>query len=145
MICECCNKEFEPFDCVTALFDVINYIPNHSWWKNLPLKQGGYFIFDIWDKEKVDSEGFKQTIKKVGTAIRTITPLHNQILPPFGYDGKKVDLSIMIEDKGIQFFEQHRMYIWSYEDIIKFCGEEFEIVEVKKTKKWQTFYKLKRK
>jgi hypothetical protein len=50
--------EFTPprnieFDCAIALFDVLNYIHDHSWWENLPIKKGGYFIFDIWDMEKV--------------------------------------------------------------------------------------------
>ena len=63
------------FDCITALFDVINYIPTHDWWKRLPLKKGGYFIFDIWDKEKVNKDGFRTTTKYRGGITRTIEPL----------------------------------------------------------------------
>src|SRR3990167_8823969 len=100
------------FDCATALFDVINYIPRHDWWKNIPVKKGGYFIFDIWDKEKVNQDGFIIKAKANGTSIRIITPI--------GYDGKQVDLKIEIfADCGV-IEERHRMYIYGYDDILKF-------------------------
>lgn len=130
---------WEKVNCVTAIFDVINYIPSQNWWKHLPLRPGGYFIFDIWDKEKVDKDGFEVTIKEAreGDVIRTITPLL--------YDGKQVELEIAVDDLGVTFKEVHRMYVWSHEDIVKFCGTDFEIVDKKATKSWQTWYKLKRK
>jgi len=42
----------EKYDCVTAIFDVLNYIPNENLEQfiqetNLVLNQGGYFIFDV--------------------------------------------------------------------------------------------------
>ncbi len=125
------------FDCATALFDVINYIPKHDWWKNIPIKKGGYFIFDIWDKEKVDKDGFKRTQKTVGPATRTIQPIF--------YAGKTVSLEITVEAEGKVYNENHAMLVWSHEDIEKFCGEEFEIVETKETESWQKWYKLRRK
>jgi len=39
-------SHIKKFDCATALFDVINYIPKHDWWKNLPIKKGGYLTVD---------------------------------------------------------------------------------------------------
>jgi SAM-dependent methyltransferase len=128
------------YDCVTALFDVINYIPDHDWWKKLPIKRGGYFIFDIFDKEKVDRDGFQTTIKNRGNLERYIRPLE--------YNGKTAILKIYLTGYDAQDFftsEKHKLFIWSMKDIKRFCDKQFEIVEVKKTKKWQTWIKLKRK
>jgi 2-polyprenyl-3-methyl-5-hydroxy-6-metoxy-1,4-benzoquinol methylase len=46
------NEVKEKYDCTTAIFDVINYIPKDgikTFFKqmNLVLNQGGYFIFDV--------------------------------------------------------------------------------------------------
>ena len=125
------------FDCATALFDVINYIPRHDWWKNIPIEKGGFFIFDIWDKEKVDQEGFDTTSKMYGYVYRRIIPRC--------YDGKKVNLLIEVSDEFGIGIEEHTMYVYSHEDIEKFCGKEFEIWDTRSTKKWQKWYKLRRK
>jgi len=130
-------KHLGRFDCATALFDVINYIPKHDWWKNIPIDSGGYWIFDIWNKEKVDKEGFQETFKRIGNVSRRITPL--------GYDGKEVSLKIEVSCGDQIFIEEHKMYVYGREDIEKFCGNEFEIVDLKPTEKWQEWYKLKRK
>lgn len=127
---------FKNFDCAIALFDVLNYIPKHDWWENIPIDSGGYWIFDIWDKKKVDKKGFEKTVKKAGKVTRTITPLD--------YDGKKVDLEIAIDDDGVKFKEIHKMYVWSDDDIARFCGKDFTIVDTKGTETWQKWYKLKR-
>jgi len=125
------------FQCVTALFDVINYIPSHDWWWRLRLVTGGSFIFDIWDKEKVDAQGFKTNLKMKNRISRTITPIN--------YDGKIVDLKIEVTDGLLKITENHRMYLYSHEDIVGFCGDAFEIAEVKKTKSWQTWYRIVKK
>jgi len=130
-------KHHGRFDCATALFDVMNYIPEHDWWKEIPIDKGGYFIFDIFDKLKVDKEGFLTTVKKIKNATRTITPIT--------YDGKTINLSIRVDNNGVVFIENHRMFLHSHEDIEKFCGNDFEIVEVWPTEQWQTWYKLRRK
>lgn len=125
------------FECVTALFDVINYIPRHDWWGNLPLETGGYFLFDIWDKEKVDKDGFKKTVKVVDGATRTITLV--------SYENGKVTFELKIEDKETILKEMHWMYLYSQDDIKGFCGDSYEISDIVKTKSWQSWYKLKRK
>ena len=125
------------YDTVTALFDVLNYMPTHNWWKKLPLKQGGFFIFDIWDNDKVQEDGFSETKKMVRGVYRKITPIVS--------DGKYVDLNVHFTDWEITFQEIHRMYIYSDKDIEMFCGNEFKIVDTKKTKTWQKFYKLIKK
>lgn len=130
-------QRYSDFNCATALFDVINYIPDHKWWKNLPLKKGGFFIFDIWDKEKVEKEGFRSTIRRVEDVTRVITP--------FGYDRNTVTLKVQITTPDEDDTELHKLYIYSEDDIKKFAGKEFRIVEKKGTKGWQTWYKLVRK
>ena len=129
-------KHLGRFDCATALFDVINYIPKHDWWKNLPLEKGGYFIFDIFSSEKVHNEGFNKTIKEIGGVKRIINPLN--------YDGKSVDLEISISDKNLEFTEIHKMYIYSEKDIRGFCGEDFKVAEIKNTKTWQQWWKIQK-
>jgi|24BtaG_2_1085350.scaffolds.fasta_scaffold00334_10 SAM-dependent methyltransferase len=124
------------FDCATALFDVINYIPQHNWWKRIPLKKGGHFIFDVWDKKKADRDGFKVTVKRKGGVTRVITPdLHRD---------NKIQLLIYISDKYYEVVEQHVMYVYSEADIKRFCGKQFKIVDKRETKTWQVFYKLER-
>jgi predicted TPR repeat methyltransferase len=127
-------------DCVTALFDVVNYIPNQDWWNKLPLKKGGFFIFDIYDKEKVDRDGFKTTIKNRGNMERYVRPM--------GYEKGIAKLRIYMTGYSFREFfeyEDHKLFIWSEKDIRKFARKNFEIVEIKKTKRWQTWFKLRKK
>lgn len=127
-------------ECVTALFDVINYIPNHEWWKRIPIKKGGFLILDVWDKEKVDRDGFKSTIREVGNVERYIRPM--------SYDGHIVKFKIYLtgyQDREFFDVERHNMYVWSEREIRRFAGRYFKVVEIKKTKRWQTWWKLKRK
>jgi SAM-dependent methyltransferase len=134
-------KTKEKFNCATALFDVINYIPEHKWWKHIPISKGDFFIFDIWDTRKIKIEGFKQTHKTVNGFTRRITPV--------SWDSRSVDLRIEVFDvEGLlidPFKEHHRLYLHTPTDIKIFCGTEFDIADVKATGKWQTWYKLKRK
>ena len=125
-----------PFPCVTALFDVCNYTPDLFWWLKLPLMKNGYFIFDVWDKEKVDRDGFKQTVKRVGDVTRVITPI--------SYDGKEAKLEVSITISGIETKEIHIMTIHSIDDIWEACGNKFVVDDIKKTKGWQTWYRLQK-
>ena len=131
-------KNYMKFDCATALFDVINYIPKQDWWKRLPIKKGGSFIFDVLDSKKAEEDGFRKTLREIGGICRSITPSKRY--------GKSVDLLIELFDEAGKFCqEKHRLYMYSSEDIKRFCGRQFEIVEVKETKSWQTWYKCRRK
>jgi len=125
------------YELATALFDVISYIPNNDWWKYLPLNSGNYFIFDMWDEEKINKEGFKDTVRIIGNIKRTIKPI--------SFTGDKVILKVHVIGPGFEVNEIHEMNIYSLDDIFEFCGEEYEIVDVKKTDSWRTWVKLKRK
>lgn len=125
------------FETATALFDVLNYIPKHDWWKNIPVRTGGFFVFDIWDTKKIEEEGFQTTLKTVNGLSRRITP-HRL--------GKKtVELVIDFFDGEKVRQEKHRMFLHTHEDILRFCGEHFRIVDTNGTKNWQRWYKCKRK
>lgn len=125
------------FPLVTALFDVLAYVDDHSWWKHLPIARGGYFIFDIWNKEKVKKDGFKETIRTADGISRVITPIYQ--------DNTKVYLNMTLSSPTLCLTEMHEMNLYEFEDILEFAGNEFDVVDVKRTERWQTWYKLKRK
>jgi SAM-dependent methyltransferase len=128
--------EIQEFDCVFALFDVVNYMPSHRWWPSLPLKKGGFFIFDIWDIEKVNKECFQERTKE-HFGFRRIIKLDHRV-------GDKVTLTVKGVDKFLSFEENHTLYLYSEADILNYCGRNFEIVEKKETDTWQTWYKLRK-
>ena len=131
-------KHKRRFECATALFDVLNYIPIHDWWGNIPVDKGGYFIFDIWDKKKVERDGFRQTTKSVDGFIRVINPTK--------VDEKSVDLDIYFyDDMDQEFLEKHKMYLWDQDDVVTFCGSAWELVDIKATETWQSWYKCRRR
>lgn len=130
-------KGVNRYGLITALFDVMNYIPVHNWWKRLPFRKNGTFIFDVWDKEKVDRDGFRRTDRIVGDVRRVIFPI--------SYDGREVRLRVMLFGPGFVHTEVHKMFLFSKKDIERFAGKCFEIEEVKKTEKWQSWYRLRRK
>ena len=125
------------FELVTALFDVINYIQTNDWWGRLPIIPGGYFVFDVWDKEKIAKEGFKTTIRKTGGVSRVITPLD--------FSGDKVILKIDLVKGGFLTTEIHEMFLYDMDDIFEFAGDEFEVADFETTESWQMWWKLKRK
>ena len=121
-------------DCVTALFDVVNYTPTLGWMRKVPLKKNGYFIFDMWDLDKVNQDGFKTTERYNGDVKRTIVPYRNK---------EEVDMVIVLEAPGCRVSEIHKMYLHSEADLIKLCKDNYIIDDKKETKTWQTWYRLK--
>lgn len=125
------------YDLVTALFNVVNYVRHNYWWKHIPLKKGGYFIFDVWDYDKVSEEGFKQTIRNIDGVTR--------IIKPKPLKNKTVELKIKTIQEGKYHDETHTMYLYNEMDILNFCGKHFSIEDIRMTQGWQTWFKLKRK
>ena len=125
------------FDLVTALFDVLGYVGRQDWWKYLPIAPGGYFIFDIWDKEKVAKEGFKISIRIIQDVIRIINPIYQ--------DENKVRFEITLTSSSLSLKEIHEMYLYDSDEIAEFAGDDFEVVDLKKTQRWQTWFKLKKR
>lgn len=126
----------EPVECVTALFDVMNYVPSLDWVERLPLESGGFFIFDMWDAQKAKAEGFHKTTREVNDITRVITPL--------AQDDGKVSLQVALRyANGAASFEVHDLYLWTSAQVEAIKG--FEVVEIKPTDTWQVWWKLRKK
>jgi len=123
-------------DAVYALFNVVNYMLFHNWWYQIPVKPGGYFIFDVYDYDKMEKERFKKTVRHIGGVKRTITPKE--------VDRKRAILNISIEAEGRKFSEEHHLYLYDHSDINRYCHNNFEIVDEVSTPTWQKWYKLRR-
>ena len=130
------SDEVDKFECATALFDVVNYIPSLAWIKKLPIKKGGLFIFDLWDLNKIDRDGFKDTKRIEGNCTREIVSLRTS--------RKKVTLIIKVTVGDKQFTEEHKMNLFSESDIFWAANKVFKIKEIKFTDTWQTWYLLQR-
>jgi SAM-dependent methyltransferase len=128
-------KYLNKVDCVTAIWDVLNFIPKHDWWAKLPLPKGGCFVFDIWDKDKIEQDGFRTTTKQRGDVLRIIIPERR---------GNKVRLNVIVQTDTVAHAESHIMYLYSHADIEKFCGKHYKIEDTKATKTWQKWYLLRR-
>lgn len=122
---------------VTAIFDVVNYMPNLRWIERLPLNRGGYFVFDVWSKAKAVKEGFKTTEREAGGVKRTIRPVKR--------DSKSVSLEITLEAESGTYKEMHKMYLYSEKEIKSAVDKTFDVVEIKETETWQTWWKLRKK
>ena len=131
------GRKFWPgqVELVTALFDVVNYIPDLSWIERLPVKSGGFFIFDVLNPK---GEKFKKTEREAAGIKRVIEPVKQT--------SKKVTLAVSIQEdpSSWRIIENHTLYLWTEKDIEK-AASSFEIAEVKPTGTWQTWYKLIKK
>ena len=108
ILCHSMDKAvyYGKFDLVTALFDALAYVDDHSFWKRLPVRRGGYYVFDLWDKDKVKKEGFRETVKTVGSITRTIKPIFQ--------DWTHVSLLIIVKSSSFSFIEAHKMNLYEF-------------------------------
>lgn len=135
------------YDCATALFDVLNYMPNLDWIDRIPVKRHGFFIFDVWDTDKIRREGFSVRTKKVGDFVRRITPLDDSGKPITGsrfVPTDHVNLLIEVCAGRISFKEKHTMYLHTMGDIERACGDDYIVMDTRATDTWQRWYKLAR-
>ena len=123
-VCQVDYSVYESFDCVTALFHVMNYLPDISFMDKLPIKDRGFFIFDLLRPGK-----FSITEREIDGVKRTITPLKQS--------GKKVSLEVKIEAGGETYKEVHDLTIWTQKDIEK---STLKIVDVR-----DSWFKLQKK
>jgi len=133
-----CYKQMLYVDVVTALFNVMNYVSNFFWWQYLPVTMGQYLVFDVWDYDKIQKEGFSQTVKRAGAWRRTITPLSVKS------DRAVLTLDFFNEDTGKSFSETHVMYLYTAEDFFAACKKRFTVVKIKDTDRWKTWYAFRR-
>jgi len=126
------------FDCITALFDVVNYIENNTWWKYLPLSPKGYFIFDVWDFDKIMEDGFHTSTTENGEVKRIISP--GKVTTKKGKLSIKLTIRTSIGRRHAK--EEHTMYLHRHKDIVSWCKKKLMVVDTKVTDTWQKWYKM---
>ena len=125
-----------PSDCVVALFNVMGYCLLEECLPYLPLKKGGYFIFDIWDASKFKKQPPQPKVKYFNYGYRVSIPerYSKRLL--------RIDF-IIVEWKKIKVFERHWVQGYFHKDIQGLCKKYgYKIAGIKKTKTWTIWYKL---
>lgn len=125
------------FDCVMALFNVMGYYLLENCLSDLPLKKGGYFIFDIWDAAKFDNDPPQLKLNNFyyDTYRATIPQRLTKRLIQIDF--------IIVEDTTIKAFERHFVEGYFKKDIEDLCRKHnYKIIGVKPTKTWACWYKI---
>lgn len=122
----------DEFDCAIAMFNVVNYTPDLGWMKNIPLKKGGCFIFDVWDASE---------IKRFSKTVRDLPDGSQRIIEPF-HASDCVILKVSIPQHNI--IEYHKMYVHSGEILGTALKKRFCHIDYLKTEGWNIWIKAKR-
>jgi len=125
-------------DCAMALFNVMGYCFLEECLPHLPLKRGGYFIFDIWDASKFKQYPPVPKVKYFGLAYRVAIPkqISKRLL--------RIDY-IIVEGKEVKVFERHFVQGYFQKDIEQLCKlHNYKISDIKPTKEWTCWYKLQK-
>lgn len=131
-----------PKDCVVAMFNVLGYVLLEDCISYLPIKKGGYFIFDIWDASKFTINPPKVEIKKFGFKYRVAVPAR--------ISKRLIKINYFIVDQApeedvLESFETHYVEGYFKKDIEDLCRKQgYKIVSIKPTKNWTVFYKLQK-
>lgn len=123
----------EKFDCATAIFDVLNYIPKNDLKQfiketNLVLNQGAYFIFDV-----NSYFGFEEIAQ--GCITIDIEDKFIAIDANFEDEKLQTDITLFEKQENGMFSKEQDSIIQEYHSkdfltkLLKECG--FEIVEIK--------------
>ena len=127
-------------DAVFALFNVVGYADPIYYLERLPLKKGGYFIFDVWDSKRVEDDPPESTLKSINSEfVRIIEPVLGGYEPYL-----KLNIKIVKENK-ILAEENHIMrsyYKNEIESLAKSCG--YVLDKVKLEKGWDVWVRLKK-
>lgn len=126
------------FDCVVAMFNVMGYCCLHYILECLPIKAGGYFIFDAWNAGK-----FK--ILPPGPRVKFL-PYGYRVSIPQQLDERSLKIDFIItQNNRIEVFESHDVHGFFDKDV-KVISEanNFKIIDIKKTKNWTQFWKLQK-
>ena len=125
-----------PSDCVVALFNVMGYCLLEECLPYLPLKKGGYLIFDIWDASKFSKQPSQPRVKyfDYGYRVSVTEQISKRLL--------RIDF-IIVEQKKIKVFERHWVQGYFHKDIQDLCKKYgYKIAGIKRTKTWTIWYKL---
>ena len=126
------NEVKEKYDCATAIFDVINYIPKNGIKTffdemNLVLNQGGYFIFDV-----NSLFGFEDVAQ--GTLSMDLGDKFIVIDATFEEEKLFTDITLFTQDKNQLFKKENDAIIQYYyetnglKELLKESGFEVERV-----------------
>ena len=127
-------------DCVMAMFNVMGYVLLEDCIQYLPLKKGGYFVFDIWDAEKFKTDPPEPRIKWAKEWYRLAVPtqISERLL--------RTDYFIVDKDKGLIMHEKHLVEGYFHKDIEQLCKKTgYEIIETKATDSWVKWYKIQKR
>jgi len=127
-------------DCVMAMFNVMGYVLLEDCIQYLPLKKGGYFVFDVWDAAKFKTDPPEPRIKWMKTWYRLAVPtkISERLL--------RTDYFIVDKKKGLIVHEKHMVEGYFQKDIEALCKKTgYELVAVQPTNNWIQWYKLRKK
>lgn len=126
-------------DCVISLFNAVGYIGLEKCLKYIPLKKNGYFIFDIFNEERIKKEGFNIMIKEYNWGTVQINPVWS--------NRHEAKLKILVVPAKKKFFtEYHRIFLYSSLDMKRVCHNYgYKITDIKPTETWAIWYRLQRK
>ncbi|HRZ15243.1 MAG TPA: class I SAM-dependent methyltransferase [Candidatus Omnitrophota bacterium] len=135
------------FYLVTSLFNVMGYVNLNHVLQQLPLKKGGYFVFDVWDKQRVEKfppkiktdtfPNFTRTAIPFVESINSIETLPLRIKYVFsGRDGTPI------------FDEEHEVCAYDMTTIFKWAHKAgFEVVSKRPYQRegdWTIWYLLQK-
>jgi len=127
------------FDAVFAMFNVVGYADLIYYLERLPLKKGGYFIFDCWDSSVVESQPPEYYTSNFGSIDRVVNPTIKDYFPY-----QRLEITIVKDHKPL-FSEIHIVrsyYLDEITTLAKCCG--YELVEFKNKPGWVTWIKLRK-
>lgn len=126
------------FDCIVALFNVMGYCLLENCLPWLPLKKGGYFIFDVWDASKFKIQPPQPKVKYFNYGYRVSIPER--------YSKRLLRIDFIINEcNKIKMYERHFVEGYFYKDIQDLCKKcGYKISAVKRTKGWIIWYRLQK-
>lgn len=128
---------FPNVDCVLAMFNVVGYVLLEDCLPYLPLKKGGYFIFDCWDATKFDKDPPRLTMIefKGGYRVAVSQRISKRLI--------KVNYHIIIGETAT--VETHLVEGYYHDDIAQLCERfGYKVDGIKTTNNWTMWYRLQK-
>lgn len=122
-----------------SLFNVMGYVLLEDCISYLPIKKGGYFIFDVWAAAK-----FLRQPPQV--KVKYFSDDKFRIAVPTRETERMIKIHFFIgSDKGIESFETHYVEGYFKNDIKQFCKKTgFKLIASMPTNTWTVWYKLQK-
>ena len=131
-------SQMNKVDAIFAMFNVVGYADLIYYMDKLPLKKGGYFIFDCWDGGVIEEAPPEYNCRTFGDIDRIVVPVINY--PPF----VKLQITIVKNHKPL-FTEDHIIRSYYISDIKNLCKAfGYKLVATKNDEGWAMWVKLKK-